>query len=238
MSARRIRRRERPVPRRAPVRILPRWPASEVADRGRGQDRPVAWVRGGRAIGIVKVENRRLGQEGAGTAMGRVGGVSLHFGRPALMGLRQQGNRPPAQGHCRRVVERESGDDALDRLAERQDIALRPAQAPASPTPPRANEAAMIFRKWRRSTPSRDEAPSGNSRSSWALNPGVAASSSRLRQYRGPLSSRLDAGGWTILRFIDGSRSRFAGDSRSSRAQTSFPYRAGLPRWRRARRDW
>ena len=40
----------------------------------------------------------------------------------------------------------------------------------------------MIFMNWRRSTPSRLEAPSGNSFFMASLNPGVAASSSRFRQ--------------------------------------------------------
>ena len=53
---------------------------------------------------------------------------------------------------------------------------------PARPTPPKANDAAMSFMKLRRSTPSNSDAPSGNSRSNWAWKPGVAASSSKLRQ--------------------------------------------------------
>jgi hypothetical protein len=58
--------------------------------------------------------------------------------------------------------------------------------------PPRANDAAISFMTSRRSKPP-SAAPSGNSRASWARNPGVSASSSRLRQYFGPVSSRSDA---------------------------------------------
>ena len=56
---------------------------------------------------------------------------------------------------------------------------------PARPIPASAVDAPMIFMKCRRDTspPLNSAAPCGNSRSSAAANSGVAASSSRLRQY-------------------------------------------------------
>ena len=95
---------------------------------------------------------------------------------------------------------------------ERKDPnAWRRAGQPARPMPPSANEAAISFRKFRRSPLSNSAAPCGNSRSSCARKPGVSASSSRLRQYFGPLSSRAEASGWENLRFIDGNQSSSAG---------------------------
>src|SRR6185437_6453852 len=75
--------------------------------------------------------------------------------------------------------------------------------------PASANEADMIFTKCRRVTGSDHSlAPVGNSRSNHWRNSGLAANSSRLRQYWRPVSGSGHFGGIVLL--IDDTWSRFA----------------------------
>ena len=74
--------------------------------------------------------------------------------------------------------------------------------------------------KLRRETPSSNSlAPTGNSRSSHSRNSGVSATSSRLRQYFGPVSGCGQGGG---IVFIYDTRSMIAADARSSAAPARF----------------
>src|SRR3569833_739805 len=71
---------------------------------------------------------------------------------------------------------------------------------PVSPTPASAKLEAMIFTKLRRETPSSSSlAFAGNSRSSHVRNSGVSETSSRLRQYFGPVSGGGQVGGIVLL---------------------------------------
>src|ERR1043165_2519888 len=71
---------------------------------------------------------------------------------------------------------------------------------PVNPTPANAKLEAMSFTKFRRETPSGDSlSPSRNSRSSHSRNSGVSATSSRLRQYFGPVSGYGQVGGIVLL---------------------------------------
>src|SRR5687768_6742413 len=94
---------------------------------------------------------------------------------------------------------------------------------PVNPRPASAKLEAMILTKLRRVTGSASSlAPAGNSRSTHSRNSGVAAISSRLRQYFGPVSGYGQGGG---IVFIDDTRSRIAEDAHSNHARISFHLR-------------
>ena len=127
---------------------------------------------GGRAVRVVEVEDRGLGQERARPAVrarrsgcprassGGPGGSRPGAGSPSCASASPSHSRAAARGPRPRPTCRKEG------------CSPRACRHPASPTPPSAKEAAMIFMNCLRSTPSRFEAPSGNSLPSAALNPG------------------------------------------------------------------
>src|SRR5688572_29153203 len=91
---------------------------------------------------------------------------------------------------------------------------------PVSPRPARAKLEAMILTKCRRVTGSSNSlAPAGNSLSTHSRNSGVAATSSRLRQYFGPVSGCGHGGG---IVFIYDTQSTIGADAHSNHAQTFF----------------
>src|SRR6187455_3332093 len=92
---------------------------------------------------------------------------------------------------------------------------------PVRPTPANAKLDAMIFMNVRRveASAANSLAPDGNSRPSHSRNSGVSATSSRLRQYFGPVSGCGHGGG---IVFIYDTQSRIAADARSSAAPARF----------------
>src|SRR3954464_14010886 len=87
---------------------------------------------------------------------------------------------------------------------------------PVKPRPAKAKLEAITFTKFRRVTGSINSlAPGGNSRSTHSWNSGVAATSSRLRQYFGPVSGYGHFGG---IVFIYDTPSRIAKGAHSSAA--------------------
>src|SRR5690606_17610330 len=70
-----------------------------------------ALAHGGRAVGVVEREDLGLRRGAGGAAAGRVVGVALELGGPALVALGQHAFGEAAVGHGRRVEERLAGRD-------------------------------------------------------------------------------------------------------------------------------
>ena len=95
---------------------LPARDASELGDRLR-------------AIGVVEVEHRRLGDRVGGAEARRMLRVALHLGRPSLVALGQDAGRIAADHRRGREEERPSGHDLLGLLDVGNDLLERLARA-------------------------------------------------------------------------------------------------------------
>ena len=142
--------------------------------------------------------------------------VAFDFRGTAEMALDQDRTRVSAERDRRGVVHGAAGDDIF-RLADVGDDGLE-RQADAAGHAGQARDAPMTLRNPRRETEStHSEAPFGNSRCSASWKSSLPASSSRLRQYSGPVFS---AASWAVAASIL-SRTAFRSNAPFLPGQTS-----------------
>ncbi len=118
-----------------------------VLDFSRGSNRAGHGV-GGCTVGIVEIEDGRLGDEGAGGSVGKIAGVSFQLGGTALMGLGKQRYGGFAQRHRCGKIQRQSGDDFLNGFSVRQNMRFRATAASGEAHPAQGEGGGHQFEKF------------------------------------------------------------------------------------------